>query len=286
MTAVEGCICCGSEIFAERWRDFIVCSRCGLMTWAKHLPDSEDSRHIYDESYFQDGEYADYIGDKKFRQQSMDFHLRLVNRFLPASARVLEIGCAHGFFLELLRKDYPASVGVDISREAVAYAKGQGLDVREGDLLELNLEPGFDAVCLWDAIEHLSRPDDVLLRARELLRPGGCIFLTTGDLGALLPRLQGRKWRQIHPPTHLFYFTRPALKALCRKLNFEVVRFGTVASSYRLKSALMLLHRSRPGSLTSRFAEVAAKILPANLLRSGFSINLGDTLYMVARNAG
>jgi SAM-dependent methyltransferase len=282
MTANAGCVCCSSDRSYERWPGFAVCGSCGLMTWAKQLSPGE-SRSLYNESYFQDGEYTDYLGDKEFRQQSMRVYVRLVKRFLPASSRLLEIGCAHGFFLELIRKEYPASVGIDLSKEAVDYAKRQGLDARAGDLLELSLEPGFDAVCMWDTIEHLPHPDRVLSRAYELLRPGGHLFLTTGDLGALLPKIQGRKWRQIHPPTHLFYFTRSSLKALCNKLNFEVVRFGTVSISHRLGSALTLLHKSRPASLTSHIAGAALKILPTPLLRAGFAINLGDTLYLVAR---
>jgi hypothetical protein len=44
------------------------------------------------------------------------------------------------------------------------------------------------------------------------------------------------------------------------------------------------LHRSRPGSLTSRFAGLARKVLPESFLKAGFAVNLGDTLYLVARS--
>ena len=284
MSSIAGCICCGSHRSTERWPGFLVCSVCGLMAWDNHSLTLDESRKLYGKSYFLDGEYADYLGDREIRRQSLKSHLQLVRRFLPAPGRILEVGCAYGFFLELLQKDYPDSVGVDLSNEAITYAQHQGLDAREGDLLEQNLESGFDAACLWDTIEHLPHPDRVLTKVRELLRPGGYLFLTTGDLGALLSKLQGRKWRQIHPPTHLFYFTRTSLKALCEKLRFEVVRFGTVSVSLRLRSALETLHKSRPGSFPSRLAGMARKILPESLLRAGLAVNLGDTLYLVARS--
>jgi SAM-dependent methyltransferase len=198
---------------------------------------------------------------------------------------VLEIGCAYGFFLELIQNDYPGSIGIDVAGEAIAYARSHGLDVHECDLMEIELPGKFDAICLWDTIEHLPFPTLVLEKSRDLLRPGGYLFLTTGDLGALLPRLQGLKWRQIHPPTHLFYFTRKALQQLCVKLNFEVMEIGTVKVSRRIGSALSCLARSRPKSLIASLSLGACRILPSRILNKGISLNLGDTMYLVARRS-
>ena len=60
---------------------------------------------------------------------------------------------------------------------------------------------------MWDTIEHLKRPDLFVQKAAADLRPGGLIALTTGDIGSLNARLRGARWRMIHPPTHLHYFS-------------------------------------------------------------------------------
>jgi len=279
------CPCCDSLAWADRWEGFLLCRTCGLMT-VDRRHGAEQLRELYGERYFRGEEYTDYLADKDDYQRTLADHLRSVGRYVPAGRRILEIGCAYGFFLELIRRRYPGSLGVDISADAVRFARARGLDAVAGDLLRMDLPGAFDAVCLWDTVEHLAQPVAMIAKAAEHLRPGGHLFLTTGDFGALLPRLQGLRWRQIHPPTHLFYFTRPSLSAMCRKLGFDVVSFATVTVNLRLRSALLNLHRIRPQTLAGRLAKRACRALPRFLLEACFPFNLGDTVLLVARRRG
>lgn len=240
-------------------------------------------RVLYQKDYFSGREYIDYLADKPAQQKTLRGHLNLVQRYLARGARVLEIGCAYGFFLELIREEYPRSVGVDICSDGIARAHAQGLDAREGDLLQMQFEEPFDGVCLWDTIEHLPNPFPVVRRAAGVVKPGGYLFLSTGDFGAWLPRLQGLKWRQIHPPTHLFYFTRDSLKALAKRAGLEPMGFGTVKVYRRCGSALEALARFRPDTLAGPFAKLLLRCLPRKILDGTFALDLGDTLYFVAR---
>jgi len=243
----------------------------------------EQSKQLYQEEYFHGREYIDYLADERTQKRTLTEHLKLVRRFVPRGARLLEVGCAYGFFLELIRDEFPNSVGLDVFSAGVARAKAKNLDAREADLLTAELEKTFDAVCLWDTLEHLPNPHQVIRRAAELLKPGGHLFLTTGDFGALVPRIQGLKWRQIHPPTHLFYFTRSGLTALCQRVGLVPVHFGTVNVYRRFGSALESLARFRANTLAGRLARVAIQSLPRAVLNSSFALNLGDTLSLVAR---
>jgi SAM-dependent methyltransferase len=238
---------------------------------------------LYEEEYFHGREYMDYEADKAAQQKTLARQLPLLRQFVPTGGRLLEIGCAYGYFLELIEKLYPRSVGVDIAAAAVAGARARGLDARAGELLEMSFDEPFDGVCLWDTIEHLPRPFEVVRRAGELLRPGGHLFLSTGDFGAWLPRWQGLKWRQIHPPTHLFYFTRPSLRALCGRVGLVVERFGTVRVYRRLRSALQALERFHSRAVTGRVASVLLRALPHRFLDWNMPLNLGDTLCLIAR---
>jgi SAM-dependent methyltransferase len=240
-------------------------------------------KKFYQEDYFKGREYVDYIADKAAQQRTLLDHLRVVQHYVPPGGRILEIGCAYGFFLELVRQDYPASVGLDVSSAGVAHARRLGLDAREGDLDSLRLDGDFDAVCLWDTIEHLPNPGAVIQRSARLLVPGGHLFLSTGDFGALLPRLQGLNWRQIHPPTHLFYFTRRSFRELCSRVGLEVLGFSTVTVHRRLGSALQSLQNRYGRSLTGRFSSLVHRTAPDSLLNWNFPLNLGDTLRLVAR---
>ena len=260
----------------------MVCRHCGLMTVNQRFP-SEELKQFYQEDYFKGREYVDYVADKPAQQKTLRNHLRVVRRHVRPGGRLLEIGCAYGFFLELIREEYRGSVGVDVSSAGVAHARAQGLQAQEGDLLGLSFDQLFDGVCLWDTIEHLPNPREVIQRCAKLLKPGGHLFLTTGDFGAVLPRLQGLRWRQIHPPTHLFYFTRQSLRELCLRVGLEAVRFSTVTVHRRLGSVFQSLENFYGQSLTGRVASFALRVTPRGILNWTFPLNLGDTLCLGAR---
>jgi len=276
------CPCCEGTTWNRRWSGFMICHGCGLMA-VEGTFSNDQLRSYYQEDYFHGSEYIDYVADEAAQKRTLGQHLKVVRRFVPRGGRMLEIGCAYGFFLELIQDEYPSSVGLDIFSAGVARAKDRGFDARDGNLLEMNIEERFDGICLWDTIEHLPQPFEFIERARQLLKPGGYCFLTTGDFGALLPRLQGLKWRQIHPPTHLFYFTRPSLRALCHRAGLQAVQFGTVSVHRRVGSALQALSRFRKDTMAGRMASVAERCLPKRVLDSCFATNLGDTLYLVAQ---
>ena len=252
----------------------VACPDCGLLFYDGPPPPPD----LYSAAYFAGGEYRDYEEDKAVLQRNFRRRIARLRRWAP-EGRLLEIGCAHGYFLEVARA-YWTVRGVDISADAVARARAAGLDAVEGEFLEMPEEPGrYDLVCLWDTIEHLERPIETLEKAARWLAPGGTLALTTGDAGSLLARLQGEKWRQIHPPTHLFYFTRPTLARAFAKAGLETVEIRTIGHSRSYRSMLFgLLELGRPNP--SR----AYRLLTAGgRLDFPVSLNLFDIVFAAAR---
>ena len=60
------------------------------------------------------------------------------------------------------------------------------------------------------------------------IEKGGKTYITTGDISAALPRFQKEKWRMIHPPSHLHYFSKKTLTLLLERYDLKVVRIDTV----------------------------------------------------------
>jgi SAM-dependent methyltransferase len=105
-------------------------------------------------------------------------------RELRDAAPVLDIGCGRGELLMLLRDAGVEARGIDADADMVAYARGEGLDVEQADLVEhlQALEDGsLGGVFMGQVVEHL--PPATLLRAFELaaakLRPGGMLVAET-----------------------------------------------------------------------------------------------------------
>ncbi|MGY0570429.1 class I SAM-dependent methyltransferase [Bradyrhizobium sp. RDM12] len=132
--------------------------------------------------------------------------VRFLLQYIPKGAKILEVGSAYGFFLLEAEKFFTAE-GIEISEEAAKFARSRGLAVRTGLVSEQVLhEMGkFDAIVLFDVIEHLPDPHATLALCWQHLNPGGVIVFTTGDFGSIPARAGMKNWRLMTPPQHLFF---------------------------------------------------------------------------------
>lgn len=279
-TRVDHCIVCDSDREFELWAPAIHrCVVCSL-TVCLDPPTADQIEQIYSESYFRGEEYFDYLEVNRGIKRSLDRRRQEILPLIENRGRMLEIGCAYGYFLDACRNDFDHVVGIDISRDAVAHARETlGLDAQVGDLVSASFpERWADAVCMWDTIEHLTDPSGYLTEALRILKPGGKLFLTTGDLGSAVARIRGRKWRQIHPNTHYFYFSRDTMARLLNRLGFDAVDFGTSANIHSLDSVLYNLKiRRHP---LGRIGDIPG--LKRLFSRIELSINLRDIMFVAA----
>lgn len=114
---------------------------------------------------------------------------------IPASGRVLDVGCGSGALVSLVKRGYPdASVaGVDVDPKILAIARrklaGLDVDLRLGRLADVGFEPeSFDRVLTTYVLHHLSSEEkvDILRTIRGLLRPGGSLHIADFGVPATL----------------------------------------------------------------------------------------------------
>lgn len=276
------CIVCGSREFVPVFSGTLKkCVHCGFAT-----ANMEISRELlektYSVNYFLGEEYLDYLQDKKTIQLNFLKRIKTINKAISGKlplSNSLEIGCAYGFFGEILKKTWDTEyLGMDVVPEAVQYGRNElKLNMKTGDYLEESapVNPYTD-VFMWDVIEHLQYPDKFLQKAFQELAPGGRIYITTGDFSALLARIQGKNWRMIHPPSHLHYFTKKSLIRLLETRGFSImkVKYLPVYRSVRqILYSLFLLNKS--GGLLNRLIEN----IPAGM---NISLNTFDIVFIMA----
>lgn len=190
------------------------CSVCGHV-YTNPRPEPGLIAKGYAESA--DEEYAEEAPSR-----SINAHLCLATiRKFARSGRLLEAGCAAGYFLNAARTDFSV-VGVEPCRWAAAEASRRfGVTVHAGTLEEAALPGGsFDVVAMVDVIEHLADPVGALSECRRVLKPGGLLYLVTPDIGSLSAKVLRGSWWGLRP-AHLHYFSRRTLEGLLAEHGFE-----------------------------------------------------------------
>jgi cyclopropane fatty-acyl-phospholipid synthase-like methyltransferase len=277
------CLVCGGTLSpSARYPGLLTCEACSFTTADLALSE-EQLRQLYTARYFAGEEYRDYVADRPVIEKQFRLRLRRLLKFVPVEQRrnLLEIGCAHGFFLSVAAEAFNSVEGIDISADATKYGSEiLGVNTQNAEFLTYRLTSVPDVISMWDTIEHVSRPDLYLKKIAETLAPGGILALTTADLESWVAKIRGHNWRQIHPPTHLHYFSRRTLPALLARCGLEVIsmRAEGMYRSVDTMAYIILCLKSNRQNLYAQFRK-------AGLFNWDFYLNLGDILFVVAQKA-
>jgi 2-polyprenyl-3-methyl-5-hydroxy-6-metoxy-1,4-benzoquinol methylase len=205
-SACQYCVVCGGErcldyLWTVRGHEVGKCRLCGTgASWS--MP--QDIREIYSKDYF-DGKradgYADYSGSEPVLRREFRKLVAQLFASVPPGGKLLEPGCAYGFFLETAKGTYRVS-GIEICADAIRFCQRRGLDVCHGELTYdyLKARGPFDCAVMLDVIEHLERPDNILSLLSSAMVPGGTLLITTGDFETVPSRLMKQSWRLMTPP--------------------------------------------------------------------------------------
>lgn len=191
--------------------------------------------------------------------------------------RLLDVGCSNGAFLYTAGQCGVKGVGVEPAPAAAAAAREAGLDVRQGFLADLALPAAsFDLITLFEVVEHLREPLPLLKECHRLLRPGGVVFIKTGNTASWTVRAQKGSWHYFDLGKHgghISFFNPDSLALLARKTGFEPVEMVT-------KNAALWEGEQFPGWLR-RPAKITGELLqlPAKLR------GRGDALFAFLRKS-
>jgi SAM-dependent methyltransferase len=131
------------------------------------------------------------------------------------SGRVLDVGCGFGFFVEALEDRGYEPSGLEVSDYACERARERTQAPIVAGSAERPFPFGagsFDAVTMFDVIEHLGGYETALAECRRVLRPGGCLFVITLSGHSIARPLLGKHWSWHKDDTHVHMFTPTSLK--------------------------------------------------------------------------
>ena len=283
------CVVCGSRdaepFFEKDGYRLVRCRSCTLVSVA-NPPTPEELRRFYS---FAEGYGVQWLDDSAeiARLEALGRRrLAALHRTVAPPGRLLDVGCSAGFFLAAAQAAGWEVHGVELNADAAELGRNRlGLDIVTGELHEAPFAPlSFDAVTLWDVLEHVRDPAVTLTAARGLLRTAGTVALSTPNLDGLFPRLSaplGRRtgyWTHPEPPAHLFQFSERTVTRLLTVRGFAV---GEV-----LHERTPLKYTLAPGGLRrlsrSPWRAAYAAIFAGPLLL-GPLVRRGDEIVVLAR---
>jgi SAM-dependent methyltransferase len=177
------------------------------------------------------------------KRTALDFQIRHLPSPKGRAQSLLDVGCGNGAFVATATALGFLATGIDPDPRALENGRRRGLDIRTGILPDPSLSASsFDHVTLSHVLEHLHRPREALDQCLSLLRPGGRLWLSQPNLGAIGLENFGRSWRGLEAPRHLTLFSFASLKQLLTSIGFADIRLleSEGAASFYFRQSLAM----------------------------------------------
>lgn len=248
------CKNCGGRLgrlkfrFNDHGKTIIECISCGLLA-LNPMPSENDLNLVYNESYFKNEHltgkqlneiygYVDYISERINKQRGYKRICQKINAYLFSEnlpPRLLDFGCGLGHFLDSAY-DFGLHVeGVEFNNYAIDYIKKR-YAYKIWSFDEFNkLNDQYDVIVLFDVIEHLREPFELLTQLKKLLSNHGLMVISTMDSNSLISRLMGKRledFRRIRE--HLYFFSKKNLTSILARLGFQILEVSSLGHTFEI----------------------------------------------------
>lgn len=211
------------------------CNTCGLVR-SDPVADEALLTRLYTSSTFDYGDEVESI------QTTYGRALGWLEQHSARREALLEVGCGNGFFLGQARQQGWTEVrGVEPSADAVAKAPPElaGMIVQDVMRDDLFAPDSFDAVCLFQVLDHIADPVALLQGCFAALRPGGHILILNHNVRGWSARVLGER-SPIVDIEHTYLYSPQTMSRIAGKAGFLEPRVKSVRNTYSLAYILQL----------------------------------------------
>jgi 2-polyprenyl-3-methyl-5-hydroxy-6-metoxy-1,4-benzoquinol methylase len=233
-TSTNTCPVCAAEMSPGNANWHMTCLKCAYESAdLASTINSIDTASVLDE-------HAREVSLKSVRDVNFSVLTQILKQLKPRGGALLDVGCAHGWFLDKT-KDFFRSSGVEPDESIFNATKARGLEVAHGYFPQALLpDSKFDIIAFNDVLEHIPNVDDALRACKEHLSPNGLLLINLPSSNGFFYRLSkllarvgicgffDRMWQKGMPSPHVHYFNQKNLSELLGKQRFEVVQTGAL----------------------------------------------------------
>ena len=223
------CPCCGAShtafertVAAYRLER---CSACGLV-FVNPRPTTQDLTDLYVAKTPES--QADFYARTVSPAQIAEYQRILADlaELLPGRGRMLDLGCAAGYFMQQSTRAGFEAHGIDLAPWVEQIANERGVrNIRSGRLCDAGFaDASFDIVHSSQVFEHLPHPVSELREIHRILRPGGLLYVNVPNYQCLSIVLGRDDFELNTPPEHVAYFTPRTIARLLSTSGFDVLR--------------------------------------------------------------
>lgn len=235
------CDLCGStrcdQLFElyDYWHDrkdlkgnYVRCLGCGLI-YQNPRRTSDELGDIYPISYFTYNQATDL-----FSSWGLKRRCNTVLRHKKGN-NLLDIGCSTGTFLQKMRDWHGWNVtGIELNDNAADMGRKRfNLNIYTGTLEHHKFnENMFDAITLWDVLEHQHSPINTLREINRILDTNGILVLRVPNESSWDARLFGKYWAGYDCPRHFYVFNKKTITIMLQKCGFTIIDLKTNIGNY------------------------------------------------------
>ncbi len=146
-----------------------------------------------------------------------------IQKARPVEGEWLDIGSGYGFWQKFISDKGITNHGLEIEKQAFLYALSSGVSIELQSIEEFKTTKKFSVITICDVLEHVEKPEEILQKCKEMLLPGGLLYIQ-------VPNVLGLKYPygdSLGLPHHLWQFEVKTLKNLIKKEKLKILNFWT-----------------------------------------------------------
>lgn len=249
------------------------CPRCGQLI--KQITEDYYNRSMEDFN-IPNGTYP--VG-KDVKRSHMRYlkHLKKIKAVsrpnIGSALKLLDVGCSSGSFLHFAKKIGYEVTGIEPAPLATATARRKGLDVKQGFLENSIFSHNyFDVITLFEVIEHVKDPVNLLGECHRILKNSGILAIGTGNTDSWTVGFLKGEWDYFEGPGHISFFNPISMLTLASQTGFNLISLTTRRVS--------TCRKEKTSTMGYFFSKIMSEVLviPAKFLNKGH-----DALFLLQK---